>query len=570
VQDEASKLLRVPVNEGLDTAEGVEPAAAAEEAGREPEIDVDKLMREIREASAQQAGEATAPSLAAAAASLRTILSGPQAATPQEHTEPVRREPDTESAPRRPETEPTELQPLEVEDDFRPRADKRYHVSELLKYHDAAFVRCAYRALLCREPDEGSLFYLSGLRDGRLSKLDLISSLLLSPEGRESGVRVEGLPRRSMERLYRLPVLGYALQIIVGVVRLPALIRNQSRFEVYSIARQQESLERQQEALRRQHDDLMRQHYAISEQRDAVEQVKQTLAETLARQQDSMRRLTEAYREATHLLHQQISALFREQNELIDEQSTLRREVYTRLAEAGGSGHASVQPPPAAAHEEGEQLDRLYYLLEERFRGSRAEVKERFRIYLPMLREAAVTGDILDVGCGRGEWLELLRDEGVRASGVDSNRVMIEQCRRLGLEVSEAGVLEYLRRLPDASLNAVTGFHIVEHFSFEALLELLDEVRRVLKRGGLVIFETPNPENILVGSCNFYLDPTHRHPLPKLTLQFLLEAKGLERVRLIDLHPWSEERIAGEGALVERFNKHFYGPMDYAILGFKP
>src|SRR5262249_51947932 len=147
------------------------------------------------------------------------------------------------------------------------------------------------------------------------------------------------------------------------------------------------------------------------------------------------------------------------------------------------------------------------------FRGTREEIKDRLRVYLPIVKEVG-PGTALDVGCGRGEWLELLRDEGVQARGVDLNRHMIEDCRQRGLDVVPMDALTHLRGIPDASLAAVCGFHLVEHLAFDAFIMLLDETVRVLRSGGVAIFETPNPANLLVGSCNFYQDPTHRAPIP--------------------------------------------------------
>jgi O-antigen chain-terminating methyltransferase len=133
----------------------------------------------------------------------------------------------------------------------------------------------------------------------------------------------------------------------------------------------------------------------------------------------------------------------------------------------------------------------------------------------------------------------------------------------------EADVLTYLRGLPGESLNAVTSFHLVEHLPFEMLIQLLDEIVRTLRRGGLLILETPNPENLLVGSCNFYADPTHRHPIPSETLQFLLESRGLHDTKVLKLRPRDEARIEGDSEIVQRFNDLLYCAPDYGIIATK-
>src|ERR1700752_5312699 len=126
----------------------------------------------------------------------------------------------------------------------------------------------------------------------------------------------------------------------------------------------------------------------------------------------------------------------------------------------------------------------------------------------------------------------------MKVQGVDCTRFFIDECRRAGLSVIQADGLMHLRSLPSESLNAVTSFHLVEHLPFEMLINMLDEMARTLRRGGLLILETPNPENLLVGGCNFYADPTHRHPIPSQTLQFLLEARGFHEIKILKLRPW--------------------------------
>jgi O-antigen chain-terminating methyltransferase len=233
------------------------------------------------------------------------------------------------------------------------------------------------------------------------------------------------------------------------------------------------------------------------------------------------------------------------------------------------------------ADEHEHTLDRLYLSFEDQFRGTREDIKSRLQVYLPRVREIAREGAVLDVGCGRGEWLELMRDEGLAARGVDVNRIMIEECRQRGLDVVEGDALAYLRQLPAASLAAVTGFHIIEHLPWDIFLTLLDETVRVLKPGGLAIFETPNPENLHVASCTFWSDPTHLKPLYPPTIQFMAEQRGLVNVEIwrlnqqcwgddpLRLLPETHELAPSLNPLLELAKRRFFASPDFAVVGNK-
>ncbi|MFS8084507.1 MAG: methyltransferase domain-containing protein, partial [Acidobacteriota bacterium] len=224
--------------------------------------------------------------------------------------------------------------------------------------------------------------------------------------------------------------------------------------------------------------------------------------------------------------------------------------------------------------EEDHLLDAFYVSFEDRFRGTREDIKQRVAVYLPIVKEAKAgtkRAPILDIGCGRGEWLQLLQENKFVAGGVDLNRVMVSQCQELGLDVAEADGIAYLRRLKANSLGAVTGIHIIEHIPFKRLIALFDEALRVLKPGGVAIFETPNPENLIVGACNFYYDPTHLNPLPPEPMRFVMEARGFGRIEVVRLHPQPESAMLTEGtAQVQQVvNELMFGPQDYAVVAYK-
>lgn len=274
--------------------------------------------------------------------------------------------------------------------------------------------------------------------------------------------------------------------------------------------------------------------------------------------------------------------------EFLAQQVRLRdsdRRVRRLLADARQDrGAVDLAVTDAARSEENSHLwDSLYSDLEDRFRGDCDDIRDRLRAYLSHSRSAIErTGDetCLDLGCGRGEWLELVREEGWIGSGVDRNRRMVERSSGLGLDVHAEDLVDYLRLRKDSSVSVMTGFHILEHLSFEDLLSVVDDAHRTLKSGGVAIFESPNPENLLVGACNFYADPTHRNPIFPATLAFILEHCGFSEVRVlypspVEVPEWMEP-VVGEDALATRLNPLLDGVQswfavspDFAVVGTK-
>ena len=182
--------------------------------------------------------------------------------------------------------------------------------------------------------------------------------------------------------------------------------------------------------------------------------------------------------------------------------------------------------------------DGFYRAFEEKYRGSRELIKSRQRVYLPFIKpllSVYENGSALDLGCGRGEWLEILKEVGFDGHGVDLDDGMLAACRERGLSVATADAVQTLKLLPSESQAIVSGFHIAEHIPFQDLQVLVQEALRVLRPAGLLILETPNPENIVVGTTSFYLDPTHHQPIPPQLLSFLPEFYGFARTKILRL-----------------------------------
>jgi SAM-dependent methyltransferase len=213
--------------------------------------------------------------------------------------------------------------------------------------------------------------------------------------------------------------------------------------------------------------------------------------------------------------------------------------------------------------------DNFYIQFEQSFRGHREEIKSRLNIYSPFLEPLiALYPDVLaiDLGCGRGEWLEVLRDKGFKVAGVDLDEGMLEDCRAINLNVKTLDAISALNELEDESTSLVSAFHLVEHIPFDALLALVSEAQRVLKPGGLLIMETPNPENMMVGASNFYLDPTHMRPIPPGLLSFIPKYFGFHNTSVIRLQESQELRVNLAPSLKDVL---FGASPDYAVIAQK-
>lgn len=312
----------------------------------------------------------------------------------------------------------------------------------------------------------------------------------------------------------------------------------------------------------------------LSDTQERLSDTQQRLSDTQERLLDTQERLSDTQQ---RLSDTQERLSDTEQNSLIhnayikndlNQQKLLMMDLMNKLTVKNVPDNLKFDGLKENSH----LLDAFYVALEDKFRGTREDIFERLKVYLPFIKNANIgTEDapILDVGCGRGEWLELLQNNGCSATGIDINRVMIEQCQGRGLKVIEADVIEYLKSLPEQSLGGISGFHIIEHLPFEILLELFSETVRVLKKGGIVIFETPNPQNILVASYTFYTDPTHLHPLPRELVKFIAELQGLSKIQILNLHPYPEHLFLKGSEVAERLNQHFYSAQDYSIIGYK-
>jgi SAM-dependent methyltransferase len=358
----------------------------------------------------------------------------------------------------------------------------------------------------------------------------------------------------TIRSLERIPIFGYVLQILIAFVRLPAMIRSQRQFQGYIVAQQLAIADHVKDTQRVVTNDL-RTLEATVMARILAEQEKLQHAEAqLLLLTDRLSHVSQSLSQTRHEFAEQIQSITTDVKTLTTDVKTLGRNLATEE-------YRTI--------DELLEWDNFYAAFVDQFRGSAEEVEERLRFYLPFLNHLNAESNILDLGSGRAEWLELLTKQGLKPRGVEVNKALAERSGQQGFEVINTEMMIYLGQQPNDSLDLVTVFHLIEHFNIGKIIRLLDEIKRTLKPGGLLILETPNPENLVVGACNFYADPTHHKPIYPQTLIFLLRNKGFVDLRLEYLHPVDQSPFEGESNGMQQLSKWFYGSRDFSVIARK-
>lgn len=239
------------------------------------------------------------------------------------------------------------------------------------------------------------------------------------------------------------------------------------------------------------------------------------------------------------------------------------RTIRQRAQIAASAGPAADTAPAPMSQGAASQFD--YGRFAERFRGSEEYVKAGQQFYRPHFAGRA---NVLDIGCGRGEFLEMMREAGVPARGIDLSEESVAACRHKGLEAEVADLYPYLAALPEASLDGIFCSQVVEHLSPERLPEMIKLCASRLARNGVIAIETPNPECLAIFATHFYLDPTHHRPVPHPLLAFYLEEFGIGAIEVRRLSP-AAESMPSLQSLPADFREAFFGALDYAIIGRK-
>lgn len=331
--------------------------------------------------------------------------------------------------------------------------------------------------------------------------------------------------------------------------------------------------------------------------RQTLEDLYERTDELFERTEDlgELERHVEATRAVERRVHDTIAALREEHAQLRTAVSVLRHETQqlsrllaerseTAAAPAASSAAGDTAPTPAAGRTStgsavpgSDALSHKYVGFEDEFRGSAEEIRAGLAGYVPLFAGA---DDVLDIGCGRGEFLSLLRDAGIGARGIDLNAAMVEVCRERGLEAVSADALTYLASQPDGSLGGIFAAQVVEHLQPVYLTRLLETAFAKLRPGAPIVLETINPACWFAFFSSYIRDITHERPLHPDTLKYLLVATGFQQVEIRYRAPYPEheklQRIAAGlpadaaetlNANVERLNQLLFTYLDYAAIG---
>jgi 2-polyprenyl-3-methyl-5-hydroxy-6-metoxy-1,4-benzoquinol methylase len=253
-------------------------------------------------------------------------------------------------------------------------------------------------------------------------------------------------------------------------------------------------------------------------------------------------------------------------------------EQREQLAEITRLLHGPDADKPAGTSPAGDVAALDYLGFEDRFRGSSEAIASRQTEYLDYFFER---GEILDIGCGRGEFLAMLRERGTAARGVDLDEEMVARCREQGLTAEWAEAVDFLNRQPDGVFGGVFMSQVVEHLSTEHLVTLLEAIGRKTSEGAVLIVETINPESLPVLMRWFWLDPTHVRLVHPETLQYFIEKAGFtvktvqfrREVPDEDLFPTlprsdsAPDELTSYNAAIARVNARLFGPVDYFVVG---
>ena len=403
-----------------------------------------------------------------------------------------------------PATVLTPAQPVDFSSFLSFSPSSQLSLSDLLQHHGKDFIRFAYRAILNREPDpDGLNFYLSKLKSGAYTKTDIICALRFSKEGRKHKIKIKGLfPRCVYSFLKKISFLGYIIRIVKNFFTLSKI---ETRLNVLENSFYPDFL---------------------------------SLNHTVHNIQHILHTLEKDFLSLNHTVHNI-------QQEICSLRSELQKKRIPQVF---------VETP---FYPQSQDFS-FYTAFQKAFRGEKDVIKERLRIYLDYIPQAS-SYPVLELGAGRGEFLELLKEHSIPCIGVDVNEDFVNFLKSKGFQIFKEDAITFLKNTSQ-TFRAITAFHLVEHLPYKNVPEFIKLCYEHLEEGGVLIVEMPNPW-FIYAFATFYIDPTHIKPIPPETIGFYFHRAGFKNIKFLYLQPYLS-------SIPQNLSeKVFY--QDFAVIGEK-
>ncbi len=451
------------------------------------------------------------------------------------------------------------------------------HVMEckdFLRYDGEEFIRNVYERILGREVDKEALeLNKQHLKNNKGFKYCILYTVSHSEEAKPREIKIKGIWLsyyfyRLKNKLRRIPIIGYILRIISGIIMLPNRMASIQNIVI--------NLEEENENLKKKYTENM----------DALHYLSDTIAiqiNGLTRNLGNIELQQRDIKDNLYILEKEVF------DNLSKDLEQVKEEFYPLLKSIRES---TIKDSLDNLSKDLEQVKKEFFLLlkekqdrentikdikvlkdkfylrynEELMNDSREKVQDQVKAYINILdkffiKEKRKELKVVDLGCGECEFVELLNENGYCAIGIDDNQNVIQKVNQLmpNINIICQRADKYLQEQADNSIDVISSIHMIEHLGFEEILLFLKECYRTLKSGGILIIETPNPLNILIATYYFHLDPTHVAPIPKELLHFYIEETGFkvmeeQMLRPLNFIPYTYEKDDPIRDIIFRFN----------------
>jgi len=404
-----------------------------------------------------------------------------------------------------------------------------YIYEDFFVYNEVEFIENVYLTLLKREPTHQELNnYLNLLRNGKKSKAQVITNIRYSEDGKKVAVKLLGSKKRYLiSILSSLPIFGYLLKSLITLLTLPKLIKRLNSYE-----------------------NFMQQ--VKNENNDKFTQVDERFTQADERFTQADERFTQVDERFS-----QVQEQFIQVNERHDVSDT------TPFLEVKSKDFLSIaieKFPYSKDKFKDFDNDELYYSLFENVFYDSVAVTHKQKVYLnyiPIINSTETPH--LDIGCGRGEFLKLLKENKNEAIGIDINEIEVKTLKQQNFNVEHIDMIKYLQNTL-TTFSSISALQVIEHIDYDVLKSFISLAYKKLEKNGIIFLETINPHN-KVAFNSFYMDETHKRPLPPEMVAFLLQYIGFKDVKFIYTSPMPK---GFRDCYDVRMNYH-----DYAVLGYK-